>query len=250
MLASTRRCQQLYGNEMNTADVAAISASLTTPFLLHRVAQSDHFSVYLYLCQGFVAKHRHFTQDELFFVINGIMSIETEVGTVTLRDDEYTVVPRGAAHLSGSVLQTTVMLFQGHTDPDRKNGHGRLTGDSVRGGLPKGDFRPETGDLPEPFHPQHLAQVDEMSLRLVAGVGTTPWHKHALHDEMLWLREGSLDVGMAHDGTTMEENQILVIPRDTIHRLSASQPAVALGLIHGKVSAHAHMGLMGETGLD
>lgn len=38
-------------------NVARIADSLDTPFLMRSIAQVDHFTLYLYLCQGFVSRH-------------------------------------------------------------------------------------------------------------------------------------------------------------------------------------------------
>ncbi|MFH1085822.1 MAG: cupin domain-containing protein, partial [Chloroflexota bacterium] len=94
-----------------------------------------------------------------------------------------------------------------------------------------------------------LAQADEMSLRAVACLGTTPWHKHAQHDELLWLREGVLAIELREGSLRLERDELTVIPRDTVHRLSAQDRAVAIALMDSHVPPHAQMGLMGDTGL-
>jgi mannose-6-phosphate isomerase-like protein (cupin superfamily) len=235
---------------MNKSNITALGHTLHAPFLLHRVATVDHFALYLYVCEGFVAKHRHIAQDELFVVIDGAMSIDTDWGDVTLVDDEFIVIPRGLAHRSGSVLHTLVMLFQAQTDPDRKNGHDQLFVDERIGELPKGSLSASPGGSQPAYRPERLAQVDEMSLRRVHCAGMTPWHRHAQHDELLWVREGSLEVGAEHGSMRLEANDLAVIPRNTIHRLSAEGQALVLGFIHDQVTPAAHMGLMGETGLE
>jgi mannose-6-phosphate isomerase-like protein (cupin superfamily) len=240
----------LWDADMNKTNIITLGHKLDVPFLMHRVATIDHFSAYLYVCDGFVAKHRHISQDELFVVIDGVMGIDTDWGNVALVDDEFVVIPRGLTHRSGSIVHTLVMLFQAQTDPDRKNGHGQLFVDTRAGELSKGALRVSPDGSRPAYRPERLAQVDEMSLRRMHCAGTTPWHRHVEHDELLWVREGHLEVGTEHGGVRLEANDLGVIPRNTIHRLSAQGQALALGFIHDQVTPAAHMGLMGETGLD
>jgi mannose-6-phosphate isomerase-like protein (cupin superfamily) len=235
---------------MNKINIAVLGHTLDRPFLLHRLAAVDHFAIYLYVCEGFVAQHRHIMQDELFLVVDGVMRIDTDWGDVTLVDDEFIVIPRGLAHRSGSVVHTLVMLFQAQTDPDRKNGHGRLFVDDRVGDLPKGVLSAAPDGSQPAYRPERLIQVDEMSLRRTYCVGTTPWHRHTRHDELVWVRQGHLEVSTEHGGLRLKANELGVIPRNTIHRLSAQEPALVLGFIHDEVTPAAHMGLMGETGLD
>jgi len=109
--------------------------------------------------------------------------------------------------------------------------------------LPKWSVAREKEQLQGLYLPRHLAQVDEMSLRLVACEGATTWHKHPHHAEMLFVREGALDVSTEAGQIRLAPDELYVIPRGEIHRLSAGQPTLVVSLIHGEVSPQAHMGL-------
>jgi homogentisate 1,2-dioxygenase len=227
---------------IHKVDVAAAAAQLSRPFLLGQIAQVDHFALYLYLCEGAVARHRHLTQDELFYVHSGILSLDTDWGRISLDQRELAVVPRGLAHLSSSLIHTSVILFQAQGDPERKNGHGRLIMEQSTGPLPKWAVVEEAERLPRPYLPAPLAQVDEMSLRLVWCQGETPWHQHPNHDELLWVEDGRLEVGTEEGLISVHEDELIVIPRDHIHRVTSIQHTIALSLIHGEVSPLTHMG--------
>ena len=235
---------------ISKARVGDLIRQLEKPFVLNPIARVDHFAVYLYLCQGFVARHRHALQDELFYVCSGLMRVETGWGKETLLPDECVVIPRGLVHMTGSSVATFALNIQATGEPERKNGHGRLMGEAASGTLIKGTYHNLGHELRDPYHAVHLAQADEMSLRAVMCEGITPWHQHAQHDELLWLREGTLEIELRESSLLLDHDELAVIPRNTAHRLAAEERAVAISLIDGRVAPHTHMGLMGDTGLD
>jgi len=226
-------------HKVNVEDVAR---GLQKPFLMEHVAQVDHFAVYLYLCQGAVARHRHITQDELFYVHSGLLALDTDWGRITLSRREVAVVPQGLAHVSGSIVRTVVMLFQARTDPERKNGHGRMGRGHRDNLLPKWSVDREAGRLATPYLPAALARVDEMWLRIVWCLGETNWHVHPHHDEMLLVMDGEVEVSTHAESFDARANDLLVVPRNRIHRLSSRRDTILLSLIHGEVTPQKQMG--------
>jgi homogentisate 1,2-dioxygenase len=227
---------------LNKVDLNAAAKKLSKPFLMEHIAQVDHFALYLYLCEGAVAQHRHLTQDELFYVHSGVLSLDTDWGAVMLSRREFAAIPRGLSHLSGSIVRTAVVLFQAQGDPNRKNGHGRVVVAPRPHSLPKWSVAKETNLLRQPYLPILLAQADEMSLRLVWCQGETAWHAHPDHDELLFVMEGRLDIGSEIGPVSVAMDELAVIPRGRIHRLTSAQRAVALSLIYNQISPQAHMG--------
>jgi len=227
---------------LNKIDIDAVASRLRRPFLMEQVARIDHFAVYAYLCEGAVARHRHVTQDELFYVFSGMLSLDTDWGRVTLSSHEFCVIPRGLSHLSASIVRTVVVLFQALGDPDRQNGHGQLLVDARRDGLAHWSVSTEAQTLSEPYLPVHCVSVDEMSLRLVWCQGATPRHAHPRHDELLLVEDGHLDVATEEGVVSLDAGQMVVVPRGRIHRLSSAQRSIATSLIHGAVSPLEQMG--------
>lgn len=209
---------------------------------MEHVAQVDHFAVYLYLCQGAVARHRHMTQDELFYVHSGLLALDTDWGRITLSRREFASVPQGLAHVSGSVVRTIVMLFQARGDPERKDGHGRMGRAGHGELLPKWSVDREANSLATPYLPVAVARVDEMSLRLVWCLGETNWHVHPNHDEMLFVVDGSVEVATHMESVRASANDLLVVPRRQIHRLTSRQDTILTSLVHGQVGLRDHMG--------
>ncbi len=56
--------------------------------------------------------HEHSAEDELFLVLRGVLRIHLEERTVTLREGEFTIVPRGVRHLPVAEEEVWVLLFE------------------------------------------------------------------------------------------------------------------------------------------
>lgn len=56
--------------------------------------------------------HKHNNEDELFFVINGILTIEFRDKTVDINPGEFIIVPRGVEHKPVAKEEVSVMLFE------------------------------------------------------------------------------------------------------------------------------------------
>jgi mannose-6-phosphate isomerase-like protein (cupin superfamily) len=56
--------------------------------------------------------HKHEQEDELFFVIKGELRIEMRNETVTLKENEFTIVPRQTEHRPVAEKEAWVMLFE------------------------------------------------------------------------------------------------------------------------------------------
>jgi mannose-6-phosphate isomerase-like protein (cupin superfamily) len=56
--------------------------------------------------------HTHDNEDELFLVIEGELELKFRDGSVTLRDGDLHIVPRGVEHLPIAHKPTSVLLFE------------------------------------------------------------------------------------------------------------------------------------------
>jgi mannose-6-phosphate isomerase-like protein (cupin superfamily) len=60
--------------------------------------------------------HKHDKEDELFFVINGILKIEFRDKTVEIHPGEFIIVPRGIEHKPVAISEEVcIMLFEPNT---------------------------------------------------------------------------------------------------------------------------------------
>jgi mannose-6-phosphate isomerase-like protein (cupin superfamily) len=56
--------------------------------------------------------HRHQNEDELFFVLEGVLTLEFRDGAVTLRPGELFIVPRGVEHKPVAEEEVHLLMFE------------------------------------------------------------------------------------------------------------------------------------------
>lgn len=62
--------------------------------------------------QGEFIWHQHEAEDELFMVIEGLLTIRLRDGEVRLEPGEFVIIPRGVEHLPVAKDEALVMLFE------------------------------------------------------------------------------------------------------------------------------------------
>ena len=84
---------------------------------------SDHWSpkivgelngqqVKLVKFKGEFVWHKHDNEDELFYVVKGSFTMEYRDKTITIRENEFLIVPRGVEHRPVAEQEVSVMLFE------------------------------------------------------------------------------------------------------------------------------------------
>lgn len=56
--------------------------------------------------------HKHETEDEMFLVVKGSMTIRLRDGEVRLGEGEFVIIPRGVEHLPVAEEEAHVLLFE------------------------------------------------------------------------------------------------------------------------------------------
>jgi len=56
--------------------------------------------------------HQHDHEDELFYVISGVLTMQFRDKTVTVNEGEFIIVPRGVEHRPVAEEEVAVMLFE------------------------------------------------------------------------------------------------------------------------------------------
>ncbi len=71
--------------------------------------------------------HKHDNEDELFFIVDGTLKIEFRDKTVTLKKDEFLIVPKGVEHKPVAENEVLVMLFEPATTLNTGDTENKLT---------------------------------------------------------------------------------------------------------------------------
>ena len=56
--------------------------------------------------------HKHDEEDELFYVLQGVLKMEFRDKTVTIKANEFLIVPRGVEHKPVAEEEVSLMLFE------------------------------------------------------------------------------------------------------------------------------------------
>ncbi len=89
-----------------------IAASLTELWSPRVVAEVDDAYIKVAKVHGSLAWHSHENEDEMFLVLKGHLRIETESGSVELREGEMFVVPKGMRHNPVAEQECHLMLIE------------------------------------------------------------------------------------------------------------------------------------------
>jgi quercetin dioxygenase-like cupin family protein len=201
---------------------------LTRPFQVLRLEQIDDLAVDVYLCQGAMAWHRHVDEDELFLTYGGLITLESEWGTATLRPWEMALVPKGIGHRTLAAWSSAVLLLRPVELTDRKNGHRRLHGLSDQDRLRKVSLVGSAERPALPFRPQSLLEVEDFGLRLLRCVGEGPWAPPRAGDTLLLVQQGTLLVETEDSQTPLAGGELVRVPKHVAHRLTADRPTMVL----------------------
>ena len=75
--------------------------------------------------------HKHDNEDELFYVIKGILKMEFRDKTVQINENEFIIVPRGIEHKPVAENEVWLMLFEPGTTLNTGNVINELTKDNL-----------------------------------------------------------------------------------------------------------------------
>jgi mannose-6-phosphate isomerase-like protein (cupin superfamily) len=75
--------------------------------------------------------HKHDHEDELFYVLNGVLEMQFRDKTVTVNEQEFIIVPRGVEHRPVAREEVSIMLFEPATTLNTGDTRNELTRDSL-----------------------------------------------------------------------------------------------------------------------
>lgn len=193
------------------------------------VAYVDDLLLSVFICEGALHWHRHVDIDELFWVHEGSVLLESEHGDAAMRAGEMAVVPKGTEHRSRSDGRAIVLLLRCGLVPHRKNGKRRLyVTDEV--GLPSVNIRRRAESLAAPYRFQTVAAVEESRVQLARGKGRWPTELPVAHDRLVYVVHGGLTVRTVRDRLRLGPGEFAVIPRGAFYHLYAEDDTILAGV--------------------
>jgi mannose-6-phosphate isomerase-like protein (cupin superfamily) len=76
--------------------------------------------------------HKHEHEDELFYVIEGELTLEFRDKTIALTEGEFLIVPKGVEHKPVAENEVSVMLFEPKSTINTGDSKGELTRDNLQ----------------------------------------------------------------------------------------------------------------------
>lgn len=113
-----RRLFALKGkSRLEKVSVPAVGRQVAVAFRPVILAHVDTYALNLLLCDGTGPWWQTKRQDTLVFCYDGHMALATEGGTLSLKEGELVVVPKGMAYRLSSTSRALVMGLQRHKQP-------------------------------------------------------------------------------------------------------------------------------------
>ena len=78
----------------------------------HIAGELDNFYVKLAKLKGEFIWHHHESEDEMFLVIKGVLTIKLRDGDIKLNEGEFLIIPHGVEHLPVAKNEVHVLLFE------------------------------------------------------------------------------------------------------------------------------------------
>jgi homogentisate 1,2-dioxygenase len=213
-------------NILKKLNVSQVAAKLDKPFAVVNVARVGDIVVSVYVCQGMLEWHKHLDNDELFWVYDGTILLESEWGEVRLRPGELAVVPKGIRHRSSAGLRANVLLLRCGFIPERKNGRRRLYTISGEAKLKRTSLQGVVQALALPFQFQTVARVEDSIVQTAWGEGTWPVEVPASHDLLLFVLDGTATVRTSRSMLHLHPGDFTVVPRGMVYQLGTTKGTV------------------------
>ena len=99
-------------DKVNIAEKLSLFADHWNPRI---VGELNGQQVKLAKLKGEFVWHSHDNEDELFYVLNGVLRMEFRDRTVIVREQEFIIVPRGTEHRPVAEAEVSLLLFEPNT---------------------------------------------------------------------------------------------------------------------------------------
>jgi mannose-6-phosphate isomerase-like protein (cupin superfamily) len=99
--------------QLDVVDVPALVAACTHPWYNQTLCKVNDSVVRVGIVQGEYHWHKHDTEDEFFYVVDGRFLIDLEGRTVELTKGQGFVVPKGVLHRPRAPERTVILMVEG-----------------------------------------------------------------------------------------------------------------------------------------
>jgi mannose-6-phosphate isomerase-like protein (cupin superfamily) len=93
-------------------DVPALAASVTDQWFNQTLCSVNDCVVRLGVMQGEFHWHKHDTEDEFFFVLDGEFLIDIGSQTISLKPHQGFTIPRGVLHRTRAPQRSTILMVE------------------------------------------------------------------------------------------------------------------------------------------
>jgi len=90
------------------------------------------------------------------------------------------------------------------------------------------NLREKFGLFREQWSPKIIAQLNDYHFKLARVEGDFTWHSHPETDEVFFVVEGSMRIDFRDGSVTLDEGEMLVVPRGVEHKPFAEREAKIL----------------------
>ncbi len=90
------------------------------------------------------------------------------------------------------------------------------------------NLREKFGLFTEQWSPKIIAQLNDYHFKLARVEGDFTWHSHPETDEVFFVVEGSMRIDFRDGSVTLDEGEMLVVPRGVEHKPFAEREAKIL----------------------
>lgn len=214
--------------ELQKRSVSEIAVRLERPFSMMDVALVGDILVSVYICQGAIDWHRHLDIDELFWVYEGAILLESEWGEVRLQEGELAVIPKGVGHRSGSEMRASVLLLRCGVIPERKNGRRRLYAIVGEERLRRINLHSAVQSVALPFQFQTVARVEDSVLQVAWGEGTWSVEMPSPNSLLLFVLKGTATVRTVESMLHLHPGDFTIVPEGEVYQLSTTRDTTLL----------------------
>lgn len=101
-----------YLNSMNKVNVIDKFSSISDHWNPRITGELNGQMVKLVKFKGEFVWHKHDNEDEMFYVVEGEFDMELRDKTITIKENEFIIIPRGVEHRPIAANEVSVMLFE------------------------------------------------------------------------------------------------------------------------------------------